>query len=229
MFKILEQNLLLRRLYFDKTELTQTLLLSCGFSGAILAARVLYTGEGLFLFLTWNLFLAYLPFALSSWMEKRPEALRQPVFFYTAFAVWLLMVPNSFYIITDLFHLRIAERMPLWFDLALIFSFAWNALLMGTLSVRQVERLVEERWKKSRTLFSMPVMFLIALGIYIGRYLRYNSWDVLTNPFQLLQDLLDLALHPVQNRFDWSMVVCYGLLLTLFYATLKRLSAVLAK
>lgn len=229
MFKILEQNILLRKLYFDKTELVQTLLLSCAFSGGILLARVVYTGEGMFLFLAWNLFLAYLPFALSSWMEKWPQLLARPLFFYIFLTVWLLMVPNSFYIITDLFHLRIAERMPLWFDLALIFSFAWNALLMGALSVRQVERLVEQRWKGHRVFFSTPVMFLIALGIYIGRYLRYNSWDVLTNPFQLLQDLRELAFHPIENRFDWSMVVCYGLLLTLFYRTLKKLSAVLAK
>jgi uncharacterized membrane protein len=229
MFKNLEQNIFLRKLYFNQSEVSRSLMLSCAFSLSILAARIMYTGEAMFLFLAWNLFLAYLPYSLSTWMEKRPFLANRPLFFWSALAAWLLIVPNSFYIITDLFHLRKAESMPLWFDLALIFSFTWNALLMGMLSVRQMERLVEEKWKGATVFFSTPVMFLIALGIYIGRYLRYNSWDVLTNPFQLLQDLLDLVLHPVHYRFDWSMVLCYGLLLTFAYITLKRLSSVLAK
>ena len=219
----------MRKLYFEKSEITQVLLLSCAFSLAVLFARVVYTRESMFLFLAWNLFLAYLPYALSTWMEKQPPLIRQQSTFFSVFIVWLLILPNSFYIITDLFHLRRAEDMPLWFDLALIFSFAWNALLMGVLSVRQVERMVIVRWRKASVCFSTPIMFLVALGIYIGRYLRYNSWDVITNPFQLLQDLINLALHPVHHRFDWSMVICYGVLLSLFYTTLKRLSAVLTK
>lgn len=229
MIKILEQSFLLRKLYFEKSEVNKVLLLSCSFSLAILFARIVYTGEILFLFLAWNLFLAYLPYALSAWLEKSLSLLRKGSLFFSVFLVWLLLLPNSFYIITDLFHLRIAENMPLWFDLALILSFAWNALLMGVLSVRQVERLVTLRWNKAAVFFSTPIMFLVALGIYIGRYLRFNSWDVITNPFQLLQDLINLALHPVHYRFDWSMVICYGLLLSLFYSTLKKLSAVLTK
>lgn len=229
MVKILEQSFLLRKLYFEKSEVAKVLLLSCAFSVSILLARVVYTKESMFLFLGWNLFLAYLPYALSTWMEKRPALIRKPSIFFSAILVWLLVLPNSFYIITDLFHLKIAEDMPLWFDLALIFSFAWNALLMGVLSVRQVERMVTVRWRKVDVFFSTPIMFLVALGIYIGRYLRYNSWDVITNPFQLLQDLFNLVLHPVHYRFDWSMVVCYGLLLSLFYTTLKKLSTVFTK
>jgi uncharacterized membrane protein len=57
--------------------------------------------------------------------------------------------------------------------------------------------------------------------------LRFNSWDVITNPLQLIQDIIYLFIHPLRNRFDWSMIVCYTLLLTLIYYTMKKLSKAL--
>jgi uncharacterized membrane protein len=68
------------------------------------------------------------------------------------------------------------------------------------------------------------MMLFNALGIYIGRYLRYNSWDVVTNPFQLTNDVIYLFVHPVRNRFDWSMIVCYAMFMSLIYIAIKRMS-----
>jgi uncharacterized membrane protein len=139
--------------------------------------------------------------------------------------LWILFIPNSFYIITDLFHLEARYVVPLWFDLALIISFVWNGLLLGIVSVRQMEKIFENRFNfNAEWLFVPCIMSLSAFGIYIGRYLRFNSWDVLTNPFQLVQDVICLCLHPIRNRFDWSMIICFSILLTVFYLTLKRLS-----
>jgi uncharacterized membrane protein len=139
--------------------------------------------------------------------------------------VWLAFIPNSFYILTDLFHLEARHPLPLWYDLALLLSFAWNGLLLGVLSVRQVEKILQVRMQRHpEWLFVLPVMFLNAMGVYIGRYMRYNTWDILTNPFQLAGDMLYMALHPVYHRFEWSMIICYTLLLALIYSTLKRIS-----
>jgi uncharacterized membrane protein len=66
-----------------------------------------------------------------------------------------------------------------------------------------------------------------SFGIYIGRYLRYNSWDVIANPFQLTEDIWYLLLHPVRNRFDWSMILCYAVFMTLIYTAIKRMSRAL--
>jgi uncharacterized membrane protein len=120
------------------------------------------------------------------------------------------------------------ETVPLWYDLALLLSFAWSGILFGILSVRQMEKLFEKHFsKKFDLLFILPVMALNGFGIYIGRYLRFNSWDVITNPLQLIQDIIYLFIHPLRNRFDWSMIVCYTLLLTLIYYTMKKLSKAL--
>ena len=139
--------------------------------------------------------------------------------------VWLLFIPNAFYIITDLFHLHMNSIMPLWFDLVLILSFAWSGMLLGIISVRRMEALFEQHFRKHFDLvFIVPVMALNAMGIYFGRYLRYNSWDVLTNPFDIAGDTINLFVHPLQNRVDWSMICCYAFFLTLVYLTLKKMS-----
>lgn len=196
----------------------QWLLLSCAFSLALAAARVLYTGQLMFLFLVWNLFLGWLPYYLSSVLINKLQWIEDTKKFVPLFICWLLLLPNSFYIITDLFHLEERQPVPLWFDLALIFSFAWNGLLMGALSIRQMEKIVAAKWNLSSPfLFLAPLSFLCGLGVYIGRYLRYNSWDVFTSPFAVVQDVLYLAQHPLRSKFEWSMIICYGTLLLLMY------------
>ena len=75
--------------------------------------------------------------------------------------------------------------------------------------------------------FVYPMMLLNAFGVYIGRYLRYNSWDVIANPFQLTEDIVYLLIHPIRNRFDWSMILCYSVFMTSIYLAIKRMSKAL--
>ena len=220
------QRSFLFRFYNARTDAEQIVILCSLFSVGLMAFRIFYTGHLLFAFLVWNLFLAYVPYTISKRMSLRSIKAKREFLLYSL--TWLLFIPNAFYIITDLFHLDMNESVPLWFDLALLLSFAWNGLLFGILSVRQMEKLFEKNFnKKFDPLFIFPVMALNGFGVYIGRYLRFNSWDVLTNPFQLINDIVYLFIHPIRNRFDWSMIVCYSILLTLIYYTMKKLSKVL--
>jgi uncharacterized membrane protein len=225
MIKRLENNFLLSRLYFSRTEVEKMLLLSCLFSVCLTAIRIVYTGELLFVWLNWNLFLAFVPYAITRFITRRPQWTEINPRFILVFISWLLFIPNSFYIITDLFHLNTRLPVPLWFDLALILSFAWNGLLFGILSVRQMEKIMESKWNLSNEwLFVYPMMLLNAFGVYVGRYLRYNSWDIVSNPFQLFNDIVYLILHPIRHRFDWSMILCYSVFMTLIYITVKKFS-----
>jgi uncharacterized membrane protein len=219
------QNSFLLKLYFAKSELERLLMLSCLFSIGLTAIRILYTDQWRFAWLTWNLFLALVPYLISRFVMYHPSWVERKWKFSLAFIVWLLFLPNAFYIITDLFHLKTAEHIPLWFDLALIFSFAWNGILLGVVSVRQMEKMMQlnlpyiTEWQ-----FVYPLMLLNAFGVYIGRYLRYNSWDIIANPFQLTQDIIYMMIHPLRYRFDWSMIVCYSVFMTLIYLAIKRMS-----
>jgi uncharacterized membrane protein len=226
MFKHVENKFLLNK-DFQKTEVEGILLLSCAFSVCLTGIRVVYTGNILFVWLIWNLFLAFVPYAISRFAIRRPQLIHNNWKFILVFISWLLFIPNSFYIITDLFHLRV-RSVPLWFDLALILSFAWNGLLLGILSMRQMEKMMEMKLNiANEWLFVYPMMLLNAFGVYVGRYLRFNSWDVFSNPFRLFNEIMYLIVHPIRNRFDWSMIFCYSVFMTLIYLTIKRLSKTL--
>jgi len=215
------------RYYARKTDAEQVLILFSLFCLSLILFRVIYTGSPLFLFLVWNLFLAFIPFLLSRWAEKNIPS-KGGWKFGAVLLVWLLFLPNAFYIITDLFHLDMNETVPLWYDLVLLLSFAWTGLLFGVVSVRQMEKCFEQLFnKRFDFFFLLPIMFLNGLGVYIGRYLRFNTWDVVTNPFQLAADMVYLFIHPLRNRFDWSMIILYTILLTLIYLTFKKMSKVL--
>ncbi len=221
---LLLRNTLLQRVYFSRPEIERTLLLSCLFNMALLAARMLYTGHLTFVFLGWNLFLAYVPYGLSKKLAQHISLIETTWKFVTAFVMWLMFIPNAFYIITDLFHLHKGGAVPLWADLALLLSAAWNGLLLGVLSVRQMEKLIHIKWQlENEWMFIYPIMFLNAFGVYVGRYLRFNSWDVVTNPPGLAADIFQLLMHPVRNRFDLSMIVCYAIFMTLIYTAIKRI------
>jgi len=225
MIKVLQRNSYLQQIYFRRSELDKVLMWSCLFSITMVAARIVHTRDWLFATMIWNLFLAYLPYLFSQYASRHINRLQGKGQLAAIVLIWLLFIPNSFYIITDLFHLKERHDIPFWFDLALLFSFAWNGLILGVLSIRHMEKLMEQRWSlKNELIFIYPVMFLNALGIFIGRYWRFNSWDVVTNPLALVRDMADLLLHPVHYRFDWSMIVCFSVLMTLLYSTLKRIS-----
>ncbi len=223
----------MQRFFLLRTELDRMLTVSMFFSCTLVGIRMLHTGKLTFLAMIWNLFLAYIPYAISTGLtatRPAPPAARRVslkgFLRILAFLAWLLFIPNSFYILTDLYHLADSHRnsrVPEWFDLALILSFAWNGLLLGVLSTRQVEKLlVPEANVPGRWLFLYPVMWLNALGVYTGRYLRYNSWDIITDPFDLLGDILGMIIHPFRHHYVWDMIFCYSVLLTLIYILIVK-------
>lgn len=221
MFRYIDKIYVFRK-YNRLKDTEQVLVLSCLFSSSLIAFRLIYTGELLFLFLVWNLLLALIPYFISQRITDKIYNKNKRLFWFTTI-VWLLFLPNSFYIITDLFHLDMSESVPLWYDLALLLSFAWSGLLSGVLSVRAMERIFERIYGYERRFFFLyPVMLLNSFGVYIGRYLRFNSWDVITDPFQLIREILYLFIHPLRNRFDWSMIICYSILLSIIYLSIKK-------
>jgi uncharacterized membrane protein len=199
------------------------------FSCLLVGLRILHTGRHTFIFMIWNLFLAYVPYAISTWLtERQPKSGIRIM----GLLLWLLFIPNSFYMLTDLYHLADGHRnsqVPEWFDLSLILSFAWNGLLLGVLSIRHIEKLLIAGASVFREwLFLYPIMWLNALGIYVGRYLRYNSWDIFINPFQLLADISGMIIHPLRHHYAWDMIFCFSVLLTLMYRLIRKGSTALA-
>ncbi|MEO6610949.1 MAG: DUF1361 domain-containing protein [Chitinophagaceae bacterium] len=201
------------------------LLLSSGFSCLLLAIRMLATQTIEYIFLPWNLFLAFVPYWISLWLAKNKSIIENRKKLLVTLIAWLLFIPNSFYIITDLFHFTRVRSAPKWFDLLLIFSFAWNGILCGIVSIRRIEIItgLSERRRFSFLLIFI-VMWLNAFGIYIGRFLRFNSWDVIANPFSLGEEMIDMLIHPFHKSHAWGMTFCYAIFMTFLYFTVKKLS-----
>ncbi len=214
-----------KKYIFLNPTMQHLLIVSCGFSCILLGIRMVITGDITYLFLTWNLFLAVVPYAITQWMTANPAILKNRIRLGGALFLWLLFIPNSFYILTDLFHLEEFDTAPKWFDLLLIFSFAWNGMVLGIISIRRVEMILKKITGRGFSLFIvLLVMWLNAFGIYIGRYLRFNSWDIFTQPFSLFRGMFEVLFHPLQNKLEWGMTIVYAIFMTVIYVTIKKMA-----
>ncbi len=138
----------------------------------------------------WNLFLASVPLGFSVVFQKALAAQKTTVA-ALAFGGWLLFFPNAPYVLTDLFHLRSPVGVPLWFLFVALLSCGATGAWLGYLSLAKVHDVVARRWG-SRAGWSLAVgtLFLAAFGIYLGRFLRWNSWDIFLHPIALLKSML---------------------------------------
>lgn len=181
--------------------------------------RFVYTDTRVFLFLNWNLILAFVPWALTSITIVKPSIHPSRITVLALLFIWLLFFPNAPYILTDLFHLRrSSSNMPIWFDLILILSFAWTGLLFGFLSLWDIEQILKKTFHQTWvTVLSISMLFLGSFGIYLGRYLRWNSWDILTEPLELIYDIGDRVINPYEHPRAWGMTIFMGLFLSIIY------------
>jgi uncharacterized membrane protein len=188
---------------------------------ALIATRMVLTWRGQHLFLVWNLFLAWIPVALALWLEERDR--RRPGkdwrFWSAAFA-WLMFFPNAPYILTDLRHLKLATKLQWWTDLIIILLFALTGLVLAFLSLHRMHALVSRRrgWLVGWA-FVLAVAFLTGFGVYLGRFERWNSWDVIVRPLAFVADSPNW-LHYHTAKFT----VLFGLLLATAYALLYSLT-----
>jgi uncharacterized membrane protein len=107
---------------------------------------------------------------------------------------------------------------PKWFDLVLILSFAWAGLMFGFMSLWDIEKIVATSiHKKLMPVVSFSLLFLGSFGIYLGRYLRWNSWDIITKPFNLFYDISSRILNPFQHKGAWGMTLFMFIFLSMIY------------
>lgn len=204
----------------NRWNLSILLALMSIFSFSLSITRVWITDTRIFLFLNWNLFLAFIPWLISSIIVLRGINNRFSLLLLVL--IWLLFFPNSPYILTDLFHLRLRTSAPIWYDLIVILSFAWTGLLYGFISLMDIELGLKKYLnQKIITFISIFFLFLSSFGIYLGRFLRWNSWDILRDPFGLLGDIAARFINPFDHGRTWGMTILMGILLNMMYFSFK--------
>jgi len=184
--------------------------------------RIYKTGSSMYFFLNWNLFLAYIPLIFSSFIIYFKKLENRKILIFLILLVWLLFFPNAPYILTDLFHLKRESKVPVWFDLILIMSFAWTGLIMGFLSLFDIENLLFKTTKTSiKIIIISIILFVSSFGIYLGRFLRWNSWDIVSRPQNLFFDIFNRIANPFNYPKTWSVTILLGILLNIMYWTLR--------
>jgi uncharacterized membrane protein len=195
------------------------LILFFAFIGALITIRVFYSDSGRYVFLVWNLFLAWIPMFISNHLNKDKKWQQMLLF-----GSWLLFFPNSLYIITDLIHLEVASIVPKWFDAILLFLSSFTGLAMAFISLNNVERYLSSFLSKQKVAIAMLLLLFVgSFGVYLGRFLRWNSWDIIRNPFSLINTIAERFIFPTQHLRTWSMTFILTGTFYLLYMAIKKL------
>jgi uncharacterized membrane protein len=188
----------------------------------LISARIIYSGNRTYLFLLWNIFLAWVPFFFSKYLSAHKSTVKWKQF--VLLAAWLLFFPNSLYIITDLVHLQNNSVVPKWFDVILIFSSAIVGLLMAFASLSKVEEFLNGLFNKRKVAaLVMLFLFLGSFGVYLGRFLRWNSWNIINTPFSLLSSVVQRFVFPFEHLRTWGITFILTVVFYLLYLSIKKL------
>ena len=187
---------------------------ACAVCIGLVVARVAYTDSERHLGLIWNLFLAWIPFILAyfahavSW-RRAALYLVIPVIAF----LWLIFFPNAPYMLTDLQDLaRRTTGAPLWYDVIIVVWCSWTGMLLGVISLYLMQDIIVRSFGRAAGwIFVFVISGLSSFGVYIGRFVRLNSWDILQNPAETAQEILGVVIDPSRR------LAAFWLLYTTFF------------
>ncbi|MEZ4791921.1 MAG: DUF1361 domain-containing protein [Gelidibacter sp.] len=210
----------LKTLIISRFKILSLLTVSMALSIILLMIRMKLNQSFFFSFLVWNLFLAVIPYAITTYLSTMEKPSKWSLLI--CFCAWLLFLPNAPYIITDLLHLRMSNQHLMWLDVLVVTSFAYNGLMLFFLSLLDMETILKSFTNdKKRFYLTTCILFLTGFGIYLGRFLRYNSWEILQNPLALFTDIFDIVVHPTLHLQAWVFTLSFGAFLSVGYWMFK--------
>jgi uncharacterized membrane protein len=132
--------------------------------------------------------------------------------------LWILFFPNAPYIVTDFYHLTARPPIPLWFDIGLIAIFAFTGIFLAIASLRTMHFIVQKFLGKiAGWLFIAIALALSTLGVYLGRFGRWNSWDLLLHPKQVIKDIASQVINPLDNLTFVGFTLMFTAIMLVFY------------
>jgi uncharacterized membrane protein len=202
----------------ENKKITRTLIIVSIVAIVFNLARLDLWGTTNLLYLIWNLFLAWVPYVISLFFIKKDTPLNH---FIPLFLIWLLFFPNAPYLVTDVLHIVSISHVLLWYDSLLLFFFGWIGLFLGVLSLFHIHRYLKEH---INYFVSEIVIFLIcfisSFGMYLGRFERWNSWDVfINNPFVLSRHLFNISIGVAQAGTPRMFVIFFTIFVYSVYRT----------
>ncbi|MDQ2690982.1 MAG: DUF1361 domain-containing protein [Chloroflexota bacterium] len=186
--------------------------IACAVCVGLVLARVAYSESERHLGLIWNLFLAWIPFILAyfahavSWRRASLYLLMPLIAF-----LWLIFFPNAPYMLTDLQDLsRRASDAPLWYDVIVVGWSSWTGMLLGVISLYLMQDIIVRNFGHAAGwIFVFVVSALSSFGIYVGRFVRLNSWDILQNPAETAQEVLGIIIDPSMRLAAFTLLYTF--------------------
>lgn len=206
------------------SHLTTTLLLSSLVSVGLFVGGVLRNNNDAYSYMVWNLLLAWVPLLLIAWLLRTLVHKRWSSWQGIVLSLlWLVFLPNSFYMVSDYIHLADAPRVDILYDAVMLTSFVLNGLILGYLSLYLVHVELQRRLTtRGAQVLVTAILLMCSFAIYLGRDLRWNTWDVFLNPAGILFDVSDRFLHPSSYPDMFVTVGVFFVLLTTFYYVIWR-------
>jgi uncharacterized membrane protein len=195
------------------------LILSTMLAGAFFTFRVFYSGTNNYSNLVWNLFLAWLPYIISviASIIYRSNPAHWGIILILVF-FWLVFFPNAPYMVTDFYHLESRPPVPLWFDISLIAIFAFTGCFLSIASLRTIHIIIEGYLGKFfGWFFALFALGLASLGVYLGRFGRFNSWDIFLEPKSVIKEIAINILNPGDNLGFVGFTLMFTSILLVFY------------
>lgn len=192
-----------------------TLLSLVIYAGRVVQSHSIYTYGNLL----WNLYLAWLPYIFSFFAAILNRLFPRAWWLLIVPGVlWLIFFPNAPYIVTDFLHLESRPYVPLWYDTLLLASFSLTGLFLTIASLRTMQLLVQSYLGKIMSwIFVGVALGLSGLGMYLGRFDRWNSWDVFIHPRTIVNDLIDRLANPFDNLRFFVFTILFTALLFVLY------------
>jgi uncharacterized membrane protein len=183
------------------------------------------TGTPVLGYLLWNIFLAALPFVVSAILlfsakEKRVDK----KILILGGIIWLFLIPNAPYMITDLVHITEGHSTNFFYNAIIFFSSAWVGLLFGLHSFSHIEQIVRMKYSQKKTSRILVLLiFLTSFGICLGRFFRFNSWDMIAQPLSLFKNIFSIFSYPQLYTHVYLLTIAFFIfLLCAYYAWKSR-------
>lgn len=170
------------------------------------------------LYLIWNLFLAWIPYVVSSYFIKKDTSKSS---FIPLFIFWLFFFPNAPYLATDVIHIISSSSSSVWYDGLLFFFFGWIGLFLGMLSLFHIHQYLKNHFSYLISeLVVFAICFISSFGVYLGRFERWNSWDIFINPVHLIKDSFYISAGLAYAENPLLFVVIFTVFMYSIYKTI---------
>ncbi len=205
-----------------KNNVQQNLIALVLFSLFLLMMRMKITHSFFLGFLVWNIFLAIIPYGISTNLKAANTKEVSKIKLIPIIFIWLIFLPNAPYIITDFIHLHHSKSILIWLDIFVLFSFSITGLLISIISLYDIYEIIKQKFNlKTANFFVGITTFLCGFGIYLGRFLRLNSWDIFTSPKVVLKH----SIHSFSEIKTYFVTIGFGCFIWILFSIYKNIKA----